>query len=62
MPTDQGAAVVVKGPTRVYWAHKASVVTFGDSEVPIDVRVLLYAAKSDGKTMVPHLGRQEFLT
>lgn len=54
-PTDQGAAVVVKGPTRVYWAHKASVVVFGDSEIPIDVRVLQYAAESDGKTLVPHL-------
>ena len=54
-PTDQGAAVVVKGPTRVYWAHKASVATFGRSEVPLDVRVLQYAAEHDGKTLVPHL-------
>ncbi len=54
-PTDQGAAVVVKGPTRVYWAHKTSVVAFGDSEIPIDVRVLQYAAEHDGKTLVPHL-------
>jgi len=54
-PTDQGAAVVVKGPTRIYWAHKSSVVSFGDSEIPIDVRVLQYAAQADGKTLVPHL-------
>lgn len=54
-PTDQGAAVVVKGATRVYWAHKASVMSFGNSEIPIDVRVCLYAAESDGKTLVPHL-------
>lgn len=54
-PTDQGAAVVVKGPTRVYWAHKASVVTLGRSEIPIDVRVLQYAAEHDGKTLLPHL-------
>ena len=54
-PTDHGAAVVVKGPTRVYWAHKASVATFGRSEVPIDVRVLQYAAEHDGKTLLPHL-------
>jgi hypothetical protein len=53
--TDQGAAVVVKGPTRVYWAHKASVASFGDSEIPIDVRVLNYAAHSDSKTLLPHL-------
>lgn len=54
-PTDQGAAVVVKGPTRVYWAHKASVVTLGRSEIPIDVRVLQYGAEHDGKTLLPHL-------
>lgn len=54
-PTDFGAAVVVKGATRIYWAHKASVVCFGDSEIPIDVRVLQYAAQGDGKTLIPHL-------
>jgi len=53
--TDQGAAVVVKGPTRVYWAHKASVASYADSEIPIDVRVLNYAAHSDSKTLLPHL-------
>jgi len=30
--TDAGAAVVVKGATRMYWAHKTSAVTFGGSE------------------------------
>ena len=54
-PTDDGAAVVVKGPTRVYWAHKASVVSLGRSEIPIDARALQYAAEHDGKTLVPHL-------
>jgi len=53
--TDQGAAVVVKGPTRVYWAHKTSLASFGDSEIPIDARVLNYAAHSDSKTLLPHL-------
>jgi hypothetical protein len=57
VPTDLGVAVVVKGATRIYWAHKASVMSLGDSEVPIDVRVCLYAAESDGKTLVPHLGQ-----
>ena len=33
-PTDSGVAVVVKGSTRIYWAHKASVVSFAESEVP----------------------------
>jgi hypothetical protein len=30
-------------------------MSFGDSEIPIDVRVLQYAAQADGKTLVPHL-------
>ena len=55
LPTDQGVAVVVKGPTRIYWAHKISVASFGYSEIPLDVRVLQYAAQADGKTLVPHL-------
>lgn len=54
-PTDSGVAVVVKGSTRIYWAHKASVVSFAESEIPLDVRVCQYAAEPDGKTLVPHL-------
>jgi len=55
VPTDAGAAVVVKGTTRIYWAHKASIVSLAGSEVPIDVRVCQYAAEPDGKTLEPHL-------
>jgi len=55
VPTDQGAAIVVKGPTRIYWAHKASVASFGNSEIPIDARSLQYAAEHDSKTLIPHL-------
>ena len=55
VPTDQGAAVVVKGPTRVYWGHKTSVAALPGSEVPVDVRVCLYGAEADGHTLVPHL-------
>ena len=55
VPTDQGAAIVVKGPTRIYWAHKASIASFGDSEIPIYVRSLQHAADHDGKTLLPHL-------
>ena len=55
VPTDQGAAVVVKGPTRVFWAHKTSVAAFSESEIPVDVRVCLYGAESDSNTLAPHL-------
>lgn len=54
-PTDQGAAIVVKGPTRIFWAHKTSVAAFANSEIPIDVRVCLYGAESDSNTLAPHL-------
>jgi len=54
-PTDWGAAIVVKGATRIYWAHKFAVVAFGDSEIPIDARACTYAAVNDGKTLPPHL-------
>lgn len=55
-PTDQGAAVVVKGPTRIYWAHKSSVAAFAQSEIPFDARVCEYAAEHDSRTLIPHLG------
>ena len=42
----------VKGSSRVFWANKANVAAFASSEIPIDVRVCLYAAS---KTLLPHL-------
>jgi hypothetical protein len=53
--TDPGAAVVVKGPTRKYWAHKASIVTTGRTDIPLSIRVCNYAATPDGKTLLPHM-------
>lgn len=55
MATDHGAGIVWKGPSRIYWAHKASFVGFGQSEIPIDGRVTQYAAEYDGKTLIAHL-------
>lgn len=53
--TNAGAAVVVKGPTRVYWAHKTSHCTFGDSEIPIDIRAMQNASDHDSKTLPAHI-------
>ena len=39
----------------LHWAHKASIATLGDSEVPVDIRTLSYAAEHDGNTLIPHL-------
>jgi hypothetical protein len=55
MATDHGAGIVWKGASRIYWAHKASFVGFGKSEIPLDVRVTQYASEYDGKTLIPHL-------
>lgn len=55
MATDHGAGIVWKGFSRIYWAHKASFVGFGQSEIPVDARVTQYAAEHDGKTLIPHL-------
>lgn len=53
--TDFGAAVVVKGATRVYWAHKTSHCIFGDSEIPIDIRAMQHASDHDSKTLAAHI-------
>jgi len=55
--TDQGCGVVVKSNHKKYWAHKASVVGFPKSHVPIDAAAVNYAATNDGQTLIPHLKR-----
>lgn len=59
VPTDDGAGVVVKGggTKKSVWAHKASILAFAGSEVPIDAVAIRYAGTHDGTTLVPHLDR-----
>lgn len=56
-PTDRGAGVVAKQEDKFFWAHKASIVAFADSEVPLDAVAITYASTNDGTTLVPHLER-----
>lgn len=55
--TDPGAGVVWKSRSRIYWAHKISIAATGRTEVPLSAAVLNYAARHDGKTLLPHLDR-----
>jgi hypothetical protein len=55
--TDQGSGVVVKNNNKMYWAHKASVVGFPASQIPIDAVAVNYASTNDGKTLKPHTQR-----
>jgi hypothetical protein len=55
--TDHGCGVVIKSQNKKYWAHKASVVGFPKSHIPIDAAAVNYAATNDGQTLKPHLQR-----
>jgi hypothetical protein len=59
VPTDDGAGVVTKGAgsKKHYWAHKASIIAFGRTQIPIDAVPVSYAGTNDGLTLVPHLER-----
>jgi hypothetical protein len=63
VPTDEGAGVVTKGggSKKHYWAHKASLIAFGRSQIPIDAVAVSYAGTNDGLTLVPHLHRVQRL-
>ena len=55
--TDEGAGTVVKSCTKMYWAHKASILALPRQEIPLDAVAVQDAATHDGRTLVPHLGR-----
>jgi hypothetical protein len=59
VPTDEGAGVVTKGAgsKKHYWAHKAAIIAFGRTQIPIDAVAVSYAGTNDGLTLVPHLAR-----
>ena len=54
---DQGASTVVKSTGKMYWAHKASTLSFADQEVLLDAVALNNAASHDSQSLVPHLSR-----
>lgn len=52
---DEGAGTVVKSKTKMYWAHKASVIGLPKQGVIIDVVAVADAATHDGQTFYPHV-------
>jgi hypothetical protein len=54
---DEGAGTVVKSTGKMYWAHKASTLSFANQEVLLDAVALNDAASHDSQSLVPHLGR-----
>jgi len=54
---DEGAGTVVKSSGRMYWAHKASTLSFANQEVLLDAVALNDAASHDSRSLLPHLSR-----
>ena len=54
---DDGAGTVVKSRSKMYWAHKASTLSFADQEVLLDAVAVSDAATHDSQTLEPHLKR-----
>lgn len=52
---DDGAGTVVKSSTKMYWAHKASVIGFPGQGVALDAVAITDASSHDGQTFFPHV-------
>ena len=52
---DEGAGTVVKSKTKMYWAHKASVLGFPRQGIALDARAVLDGSTHDGETYLPHV-------
>ena len=52
--SDDGAGTVVKSNTKMYWAHKASVIGLPKQGIAIDAVAMMDAATHDGQTFLPH--------
>jgi hypothetical protein len=52
--SDDGAGTVVKSRTKMYWAHKASVIGLPGQGIAIDAVAIADAATHDGQTFFPH--------
>jgi hypothetical protein len=52
--SDDGAGTVVKSKTKMYWAHKASVIGLPEQGIAIDAVAIMDGATHDGQTFLPH--------
>jgi hypothetical protein len=54
---DQGAGTVVKSTGKMYWAHKASTISFADQEILLDAVAMTDAASHDSQSLPEHVAR-----
>ena len=54
---DEGAGTVVKHGGKMFWAHKASTISFAEQEVLLDAVAVSDAASHDSQTVPDHLHR-----
>jgi hypothetical protein len=52
---DEGSGTVVKSKTKMYWAHKASIIGYPTQGIPLDAVAVSDGATFDGKTFYPHV-------
>ena len=54
---DEGAGTVVKSTGKMYWAHKASTLSFADQEILLDAVAMTDAASHDSQSLPDHVAR-----
>jgi len=55
--TDDGCGTVVKSNGRMYWAHKAAIMSLANQGVVLDAVAVADAATNDGQTFYEHIVR-----
>lgn len=54
---DEGAGTVVKSTGKMYWAHKASTISFANQEILLDAVAMTDAASHDSQSLPAHVAR-----
>ncbi|MBC8374045.1 MAG: transposase [Planctomycetes bacterium] len=54
---DEGAGTVVKSTGKMYWAHKASTISFAHQEILLDAVAMTDAASHDSQSLPEHVAR-----
>ena len=53
--SDEGAGTIVKSKTKMFWAHKASILGLPQQGIAIDAVAVSDSATHDGQTFFPHV-------
>ena len=54
---DEGAGTVVKSTGKMYWAHKASTISFAHQDILLDAVAMTDAASHDSQSLPEHVAR-----